>query len=1056
MNFRAIVAPTTYGLAIRAMAVLLSHAIAVGDVCAADHPPISLRSDVPFTDHVHQHFRDREGLPSNWIYDLVQTRDGYVWIATHNGVARFDGLRFKIFSRSNTPQLPANDTRVLYESHDGSLWIGTVGGLARYQPGRPGTFESFEHFAGNSVHAIFEDSADNLWIGTREETWIKEPAGDFRVAENAPADVKAICQDEEGTLWFGSDTGLYWRQEATLERVDHPRLPMPTAGDGGVSPSSVNTLLADRGGVWVGFSRGLMRIEQGQFQRIGTTVGQTRLNDLVKTRDGCVYAATSSGLFRSIDGGHFKKLPSDTRARCILEDREGGLWVGHTTDRGLHYYRNSKVRTLLTDQRVNCVYEDPHGDMWFGCFTGLYRLHAGEITTYGRADGLPHVNVQTIVPADDEGLWIGTRAGLAKWSGTEFSTINTPPALSELDIHSILVDAGGVLWIAVASRGAYTLKPGTLKDGTLDKIPDLQHGVVKWFYEDSPGNLWIGHEYGLFRCEDGRIEQVGDPAFARLNNSHFTCYHAASDGTLWLGTSGGIVRYRDGRFDAVTSEDGLAADYVDRIHEDAHGNLWFAGRDGFFYVSVKELHEVASGRLERVVSHRVEPVEGVPVSSCHPKGCVAKDGTMWVVGKRGVIRVSPEPWPNPVPPAVQIERVRVDGKILAADEHGEFLSGRHRLAIDFAVPTFFNRHNVRVRYRLGGYDADWVEAGDERIAYYTDLTPGDYRFQVIAANGDTWNEEGATVRLTVQPRWWERTEARVVMAVGIVGLGLFYVRYRTRRFRQDNVVLRREIADRKRAEVEARHRQEELARVSRAASMGEMATSIAHEVKQPLFAMMTDAETAVRVLNQDSPDVEQAQDALQGITLGGKRASEIIDRIRSLVRKEAQPTKPLDLNKVARDVIAFLQPELLRRGVTVSTDLADLPQVEGNEIELQQVVLNLIMNGAQAMSATAGEVPELHVATTLDNGSIELAVRDRGVGLDESKVERLFEPFYTTKADGIGMGLAINRTIVRAHGGRIWATPNAERGATFRFQLPINGHANTGEVADGNGRQQNR
>ena len=144
------------------LAALLLCTLHAGIVVAAD----SLRTDVPFGQHIHRHFTIVEGLPSNWIYDIVQTRDGHVWIATHNGLARYDGLRFAVFNRANVPQLPANDTRELYESRDGTLWIGTVGGLAKYRPGLPGTFEEVEAFAGNSVHAIYEDSQQSLWIGT--------------------------------------------------------------------------------------------------------------------------------------------------------------------------------------------------------------------------------------------------------------------------------------------------------------------------------------------------------------------------------------------------------------------------------------------------------------------------------------------------------------------------------------------------------------------------------------------------------------------------------------------------------------------------------------------------------------------------------------------------------------------------------------------------------------------------------------------------------------------------------------------------------------------------
>jgi C4-dicarboxylate-specific signal transduction histidine kinase len=169
-----------------------------------------------------------------------------------------------------------------------------------------------------------------------------------------------------------------------------------------------------------------------------------------------------------------------------------------------------------------------------------------------------------------------------------------------------------------------------------------------------------------------------------------------------------------------------------------------------------------------------------------------------------------------------------------------------------------------------------------------------------------------------------------------------------------------------------------------------------------------------------------------------KRVTEIVDRIRALVQKEDQPTQLLDMNDVVTSVVGFLRGELRARGVRVSMQLAErLPAVEGDRIELQQVVLNLILNGAQAM--TQSDVPSrrLAVTTSINRENVELAVCDCGVGLDPSELERIFEPFYTTRTNGIGMGLAINRTIVHAHGGRIWATANADQGATFHVQLPI-------------------
>jgi C4-dicarboxylate-specific signal transduction histidine kinase len=226
--------------------------------------------------------------------------------------------------------------------------------------------------------------------------------------------------------------------------------------------------------------------------------------------------------------------------------------------------------------------------------------------------------------------------------------------------------------------------------------------------------------------------------------------------------------------------------------------------------------------------------------------------------------------------------------------------------------------------------------------------------------------------------------------------------------------------------------------------MGEMATSIAHEVNQPLFAIVSNGQTAKRLLDRQQPDVDEVREALTDIVNDGNRASDIIKHVRSLVRKEQPATEQLDLNRVAHEAIQFIEPEIRKRGLTLKTDLAeDLPQVMGSSIEIQQVILNLIINGAQAMRDSDYEPRELLVRTALENGSVELAVEDGGIGFDEEVGGRLFEPFFTTKATGTGMGLAINRTIIEAHGGRIWAKSNSERGATFYFRLPALTEAKT-------------
>ncbi len=234
-----------------------------------------------------------------------------------------------------------------------------------------------------------------------------------------------------------------------------------------------------------------------------------------------------------------------------------------------------------------------------------------------------------------------------------------------------------------------------------------------------------------------------------------------------------------------------------------------------------------------------------------------------------------------------------------------------------------------------------------------------------------------------------------------------------------------------------RETEAELARVMRALSVGELATSIAHEINQPLAGVVTNAEAAMRWLSGENPNVDEARQSLALIARDGNRASAVIRRIREFLRKETPQSAPLNLNEVIQEAVALAASELRKREVLLRLDLpADLPRVRGDRIQLQQVILNLIMNGAEAMAAAAG-VKELRVTSERSpDGFVTVAVRDSGVGISPEEMPQMFEAFFTTKPAGMGMGLSISRSIVEAHGGRIWAAPNEGPGLTVQFGIP--------------------
>jgi signal transduction histidine kinase len=251
--------------------------------------------------------------------------------------------------------------------------------------------------------------------------------------------------------------------------------------------------------------------------------------------------------------------------------------------------------------------------------------------------------------------------------------------------------------------------------------------------------------------------------------------------------------------------------------------------------------------------------------------------------------------------------------------------------------------------------------------------------------------------------------------------------------------LREQFTERRRAAEELRKTQVELAHVARVMTMGELVASIAHEVNQPLGAIVTNGHACVRLLSREVPDVDKSLEVIEHMIRDGLRASEVIKRIRDLVHKAPTERTPLNINETVEEVIELVNSDVLKSKINLLTELAaDVPPVVGDRIQLQQVILNLILNAKEAMSEAQPHPPELLITSRKSNSDeIVVAVHDSGKGLDPQDAERIFDPFFTTKAEGMGLGLSISRRIIEDHGGRMWATPNEPQGTVVQFTLPI-------------------
>jgi signal transduction histidine kinase len=542
-----------------------------------------------------------------------------------------------------------------------------------------------------------------------------------------------------------------------------------------------------------------------------------------------------------------------------------------------------------------------------------------------------------------------------------------------------------------------------------------------------------------------------------LGKGIVTSLSLESDGTLWAATEGGLSRVKNGRVATLTRQNGLPCDTVFWMMQDDAHSFWLYTACGVVRIAATEMDAWVTDpkrRIQDTVFDSSDGVRGRALTTGYtPLIAKTGNGKLWFLPLDGVSVIDPRHLPvNQLPPPVHIEQVTADGKTYWQNLSGDASSSHPRLpplvrdlTIDYTALSFVAPEKVRFRYKLEGQDPDWKEVVNDREANYSNLAPGHYRFRVDACNNSgVWNESGTFLDFSIAPAYYQTTWFRVSCIAGSAVLLWCIYRLRVRSIHQRseqlaliNAKLEAQIVERKQAEEALRQAQADLTRANRVSSMGELTASLAHEVNQPIASAITDANTCLRWLSRDQPDLEEARAAASRMVQDGRRAGEIVKRIRLLFKRDSRQRESVDLNEIIREMALLLYSEAIQFAVLVRTELAaDLPQVMGDRVQLQQVLMNLMMNSIDAMKDAEGTRELILQSRRGEDGQVLISVSDTGVGIPPQQADQIFNAFFTTKPHGTGMGLRISRSIVESHGGRLWAVDNAPRGASFRLTLP--------------------
>ncbi|MHB1937946.1 MAG: sensor histidine kinase [Acidobacteriaceae bacterium] len=984
------------------------------------------------------------GLPQNSVRAILQTRDGYLWFATREGVARFDGIDFTVYNRRNTPQLLSNDIRGLLEDRDGNLWISTADGLTRLVHSSFTAFTMAQGLPDNSIWSVFQDSHGGVWTvtaggvahyshghfvpyttkqglssntvsaladGPDGSLWVATDSGlnqiqggqvvkHFGGSPLGSETIRAIASGPSGDLWIGTQNGL--------QQFSNGKLRAYGVADG-LPDGEVDVLLADHSGnIWIGTPAGLAVMANGRLKTYTSSDGLpgNQIQAIYRDREGAVWVGTNHGIARIFHGAisvfSSKRGLWENLILAMYEDREGSLWIG-TESAGVAILKDQKFTTLtdsdgLSDDLVSSVLQDPGGRIWIGTDGGgLNRYDGAHVSVFTEKQGLTSDTILSLAADASGNLWVGTPDGLDRLEAGRFSTAGATDLLPDEFVRSLLTDPDGSLWVGtrhgLAQISGSHAKIYTQADG-------LANDFVGALTQDRDGSLWIGTLHGLSHFLDDRFRNYTKSD--GLSSDVITALYLDSRHHLWIGTNGeGLdllaTDNPQERIHSFPANLGLP-DVIDGILEDDTGHLWISSNMGIFRVRIRDLTDVAAGRTDSLPIASYGAADGMKIRECsgigHPSSWKATDGTLWFSTLKGVAWIDPAKLErNAVAPLVAIEQVTVDERNMALNGPIRIGPGHSRFSFHYAGLSFVAPQKVHFKYRLWGFDRSWIDAGTRRVAYYTNIPSGRYRFQVLAANNDgVWSTTPATFAFHLEPYFTQTYWFDLLCAILICFLIWLVYRWRVH---QVEARFSAVLAERTRI---AREIHDTLAQ-------GFVGISVQLELAAQ---MLTTSPQAVREqLNQTRKlvrdSLSEARRSIWNLRSNEAGKIDFASRFSSAIRQRTAG-KPIDTN------IQFTGP------------YRALP--EHVESELLKIALEAVANVLQHARAT-----RLDILVRYDIDRLKMQIEDNGVGLVADVAESRPEGHF---------GLLGMRERTQAIGGTFAVNGPSGAGTTISVELPLN------------------
>jgi ligand-binding sensor domain-containing protein/signal transduction histidine kinase len=1052
---------------------------------AASHIHPQSQSNVPsFSSYVITNFTADNGLPQNTVDLVTQTSDGYIWIGTYAGLARYDGIKFIHFNKSITPAFKINHVTTLIEDKSGTVWIGTNGGgIVRYSQH---AFTSITEIGGKGTEFIktfLYDGNDNILVGTERggiHKMVADEQGNLlSVTPYTTADLpesfllRSIVRDKLNRILLATDIGLII--------IDNGRSRTLTTENGLLS-NSITALAVDQNNViWVGTANGLIRIQEEKIQTFTTANGITSnaVRTLFVDKDNILWIGTDGGGINRFLGGsssrNFDALTTDDGLvnnfiRTIFQDSENNIWIG--TRNGLSQVHIRKFELFgkkagLSDSYVRTVFEDSKKRIWVGTNgNGLNRLDENGVKIWNSEKELPNKFIRTLYEDPDGILWIGTDGGGVfkfderKKQGSQFSRITTEQGLTENYIRSIQPGFENDVWVATYGGGISRIKgdsviPFTTKQG-------LANDNVLAMVRTSNNEMWVG-------TNGGGIDKITPGGITRfttengLSNNFILSLFVDKDGVAWAGTNGGgINRISGSDVQVFTTQHGLREDVTLMMIEDNNGYVWIGGNQGITRIKKSDFQDIVDVkilRLPKIDFGRSDGLQNAEISGVSSPCIIrSQDGKIWFTTVGGLARVDPNRLVEELSVMpLHIEEIRVGNRTFYPDSLVTIEAGNNSIEFHYTSLSYVAPERIRFRYKLIGFNDEWVDAGTRRAAYFTNLQPGTYTFTVSTSTDDgTWSERQAAVTIIVEPFFYQTTFFIVIVGLGLVIAGAGLYALRTNNVHRHARHLKTEVEERTRDLVAAKEKIEEhlmeveTARDELARSNGRL--DKANKEKSDLLGILShDFKNKVVNLNQFARTINEESQKSGAVKehaqLMEQTTQYMLRLIEDTLSSSALEKGELVFTKARVDIVQLTELVVLKNRIQVQqksqsiefTASAEKCIVSGSERWLNEAIDNLVNNAGKFSK------PETTITLSVDVGetAVVLKVKDQGPGLTDDDKQLLFQQFKRLTAQptggeiSTGLGLAIVQKIITMHNGKVWAESVLGEGSTFVIELPI-------------------